>query len=164
MPEVVTDMCCYGLKKPHEHTPEGQPLFLRKRTRLRGTEEILDRCDAKCQGGHQHTPVLGGVKIDGRWKPLSDFAGGYTKKFAEKVIQGAEEYLQRGRKQEVYVQEEDIPEERFEVQEDEMLEDQELEAQTKEEEMKLRKNDQLHMLHRRLGHPSIGRRRQVVGR
>ena len=154
MPEVVTDMCCYGLKKPHEHTPEGQPLFLRKRTRLRGTEEILDRCDAKCQGGHQHTPVLGGVKIDGRWKPLSDFAGGYTKKFAEKVIQGAEEYLQRGRKQEVYVQEEDIPEERFEVQEDEMLEDQELEAQTKEEEMKLRKNDQLHMLHRRLGHPS----------
>ena len=143
----------YGLKKPQEHIREGQPLLLRKRTRLKGTEEILDRCDAKCQGRHQHTPVLGGVQIGRRWKALSDFAGGYTKKFPERVIQGAEKYL-RGRKQEVYVQEEELPEERFEVQDDEMMEDQGPEEPAKEEEVKLRKNDQLQMLHRRLGHPS----------
>ena len=154
MPECVTDMCQYGLKKPREEHEE-QTQFLRKRTRLRGNKEILEMCERKCEGkGHQHAPVLGGVKIAGRWKPLSDFAGGYTRLFAIQVLKGAENYLKKGRRQEVYAQRQLVPEERFEDVDEEAIEEDEGGDQDMLEEEVQRRVSRLEFVHRRLGHPS----------
>ena len=57
-----------------------------------------------CDHSHEHTPVVGGAKINGRWTPVSAFAGGYTTRFAKEVVKGAEEFLMKKRKrQEVFV-------------------------------------------------------------
>ena len=53
---AVCDMCMFGLR-----VPDGP--HLRKRTRLQGTEEITKRCEKLCDKSHEHTPVVGGVKI-----------------------------------------------------------------------------------------------------
>lgn len=96
-----------------------------------------------------------GVKIQGHWKPLSEFAGGYTKKFALHVLAGAEEYLSKGRHQEAFVERETVPEERFMPLEDEEPEGEEQEDGGGEvDEVKVRKNEQLQLVHRRLGHPT----------
>lgn len=113
MPTVVTDMCQFNLKKPGAESEDGRPLYLRKRTRLAGTREILEACQRKCQGQHEHTPVLGGVKIKGKWYALSDFAGGHTKEFAKAVVKGAEAYLKKGKINESFVERENMPKERL---------------------------------------------------
>lgn len=149
MSECITDMCQYGLKKPKTEF-EGEEEFLRKRTRLRGTKEIIERRSRRCDGkGQVHEPVLGGVKIGGHWKPLSDFAGGYTCRFAQQVVQGAEKYRKNGRRQEVYAQKELVPEERFEPMEEE--EQPEEDEEMEEYQMKMTRLD---LVRRRLGHPS----------
>ena len=153
MGEAVTDMCQYGLRKPKSEDHRQKALFLRKRTRLRGTEEILKHCSRRCQGKHEHAPVLGSVKIQGKWQALSDFAGGYTKQFAKCVLDGAEEYLKKGRRREVFVAGDEVPEERFMPAEDEEDEDEEVRRFEKEDEEERKKN-QLTTIHRRLGHPS----------
>ena len=156
LPEVITDMCQYGLKKPKEDH-EAEEEYLRKRTRLRGNPEILERCARKCDSrGHQHAPMLGGVKIGGRWQPLSDFAGGYTRAFSIQVVKGAEEYLKKGRRQEVYAERDLVPEERFqEMEEEEQNEDEEEEAIGEELLRSQRsKISKLELVHRRLGHLS----------
>ena len=151
MPEVSTDMCRYGLRKPKKENYYGKAQFLRKRTRLQGTAEILEKCSRKCQRGHQHAPVLGSVKVYGKWKSLSDFAGGYTAQFAKCVLDGAEEYLKKGRVCEVFVEDEYLPEESFVP-----LEDEEAGAivEATEEVKKEQKLGQLELIHRRLGHPA----------
>ena len=153
MGETVTDMCQYGLRKPKNEDHRQKALFLRKRTRLRGTEEILKHCSRRCQGKHEHAPVLGSVKIQGKWQALSDFAGGYTKQFAKCVLDGAEEYLKKGRRKEAFVAGDEVPEERFMPAEDEEDEDEEVRRFGKEDEEERKKN-QLTTIHRRLGHPS----------
>ena len=154
MGDTTTDMCQYNLRKPNEEFPEEEPMYLKKRTRLRGTPEILKHCSRLCTGHqHLHTPVLGGVKINGHWKALSEFAGGYTKAFASQVLKGAEEYLKKGRVQESFVSKEEVPEERFETLED-VEQESEDEAEGKEEAPIIQRNRQLDLLHRRLGHPS----------
>ena len=80
----VTDMCCYGLEVPGKGA-------LRKRTRLAGHKGVMKYCVKKCCCKKPHVPVLGSAKIGGRWRSVSDFAGGYTKEFAEAVIRGADE-------------------------------------------------------------------------
>ena len=95
---------------------------MRKGTRLEGTEEILQHCTRRCEGKHQHTPILGGVKIRNHWHALSDFAGGYTRCFANKVLDGAEQYLKKGGRQETYASRETVPEERMIPMEEEMNE------------------------------------------
>ena len=107
MPTTTCDMCQYGLRLPEAGA------FLRKRTRLQGTAEILERCSRLCQGGHEHTPVVGGARIDGEWMAVSAFAGGYTKDFATEVVLGAEEYLKGQRRKEVFVEGGQVPEEGF---------------------------------------------------
>lgn len=153
MGETVTDMCQYGLKKPKSEDYRQKALFLRKRTRLRGTEEIMKHCSRRCKGGHEHAPVLGSVKIHGKWQPLSDFAGGYTKQFARCVLDGAEEYLKKGRRKEVFAVGKEVPEERFIPAEDE-AEDEDVLKRFEDEDAAQRKKDQLMTIHRRLGHPS----------
>ena len=138
---TITDMCRYNLKKPNEEFPEEPPQCMRKRTRLRGTPEILKYCSRKCDGKHhQHTPVLGGVKIKGKWQALSEFAGGYTRAFAIRVLRGAEDYLKKGRVQETFIVNETFPEERLEAMEDLEEEDEEVgRYEDDEEEQRSRK-------------------------
>ena len=86
MDSGVPDMCQFKLR-----IPGGR--LLRKRTLLKGTKEVVRRCTRKCCGDHQHDLVFGSAKINGKWTTISDFAGGYTKQFAQAVVEGAEEYL-----------------------------------------------------------------------
>ena len=137
------DMCQYGLKIPTGH--------IRKRTRLRGTEEILARCSRLCDGSHDHAPCLGGVKMEGKWMNVSDFAGGYTSKFAMEVVKGAEEYLQKGRRREVFVEGEQWAEEDLEDEEPEEDEEQQPQCDGEPGEDNHWK---LQKVHERLGHPT----------
>ena len=137
------DMCQYGLKIPTGH--------IRKRTRLRGTEEILARCSRLCDGSHDHAPCLGGVKMEGKWMNVSDFAGGYTSKFAMEVVKGAEEYLQKGRRREVFVEGEQWAEEDLEDEEQEEDEEQQPQCDGEPGEDNHWK---LQKVHERLGHPT----------
>ena len=94
LPKQRTDMCAFGLRRPDgEWNPEARGLYLRKPTLLTGQEEILKRACRVCPGDHRHSPCLGGVRVEGRWCNLSDLAGGYTKKFAQAIVIGAEEFL-----------------------------------------------------------------------
>lgn len=113
----------------------------------------MRHCSRRCKGGHEHAPVLGSVKIHGKWQPLSDFAGGYTKQFARCVLDGAEEYLKKGRRREVFAVAEEVPEERFIPAEDE-AEAEDILKRFEDEDGVQRKKDQLMTIHRRLGHPS----------
>ena len=49
MAEGVTDLCQFGLRVPRGN-------FLRKRTRLRGTKEVIQACN-KTVPGHPQTPA-----------------------------------------------------------------------------------------------------------
>ena len=66
-------MCQFCLK-----LPGGE--LLRKRTRLRGTLEVVNQCRQRCQG---------------KWMNVSEFAGGYTEDFAKAAVRGAEKYLKQ---------------------------------------------------------------------
>ena len=91
MDQGQVDMCTHGLRRPDDGKP------LKKPTRLVGTTEILEECCKKCPGGHQHAPVMGAMKVNGKWKSVSEFAGGYTRRFAEAVVRGAEKFLKKRR-------------------------------------------------------------------
>ena len=93
LPSGKTEMCAFGLRRPDDEFRPGPGLFLRKPTRLRAQSEILEAACRLCPGNHRHVPSLGGVKVKGRWCSVAEFAGGYTRKFAEAVIRGAENYL-----------------------------------------------------------------------
>ena len=136
------DMCQFGLK-----IPAGP---IRKRTRLRGTEEIMEACTRKCQGEHQHAPCLGGVQIEGKWMNVSDFAGGYTSDFARQVVKGAEAYLTKGRQKEVFVEGDSWPEEDLEDEEEQPIEEGLIEERTEQKG----KAWKLQKVHERLGHPT----------
>ena len=83
------DMCVHGLRRPDDGR------YLRKPTRLAGTSEILEECCKSCPGGHAHAPVMGALKVKGKWKSVSEFAGGYTRKFSTAVVKGAEKFLEK---------------------------------------------------------------------
>ena len=105
MAETVTDMCQFGLRKP---AGEGARRFMKKPTRLVGTPEVIRRCSRRCKGSHKHTHIFGNFKWRGKWRSLSQFAGGYTPDFAQEVVIGAEEYLRGTRRPEIFVEEEDL--------------------------------------------------------
>lgn len=88
------DMCMYGLQ-----LPDGPAL--RKSTRLEGTAEIIARCNKMCNGQREHTPVVGGARIDGV----------YTAKFAKEMVLGAEQYLSGQRRREVFAEGGEVAEE-----------------------------------------------------
>eukprot|EP00434_Breviolum_minutum_P025436 symbB.v1.2.022474.t1/scaffold1996.1/size93170/9 len=162
----VTDMCCYGLKVPGKGA-------LRKRTRLAGHKGVMKYCVKKCCCRKPHVPVLGSAKIGGRWRSVSDFAGGYTK-FAEAVIRGAEEDLENDEGEaEVFV-EGGVPEETWRP-EDEAEEEDRSEAEEHQDEdgdvvmgedaEKIRKGSvkwKVRALHQRLGHPTKATLRRML--
>ena len=164
MPHGDTDMCAYGLQKPTEEDPWQRRLYLKKRTKLAGTEEIIEECSRKCPQDHVHAPVVGGVRVHGKWMALSDFAGGYTRSFARSVLRGAEKYLKSGRRKEVFVVSETFAEESLCPAEDEMKKEGQ-EAEPAEDEL-TQKRGQLMMIHKRLGHPtnqSLARMLRLAG-
>ena len=163
----VTDMCGYGLKIPGKGA-------LRKRTRLAGHKGVMKYCVKKCCCRKPHVPVLGSAKIGGRWRSVSDFAGGYTKEFAEAVIRGAEEDLENDEGEaEVFV-EGGVPEETWRP-EDEAEEEDRSEAEEHqgedgdvvmgEDTEKIKKGSvkwKVRALHQRLGHPTKATLRRML--
>ena len=141
MGSIITDMCQYGLR-----IPEGGP-FLRKRTRLEGTPELLQPLAKLCPGTHEHTPVLGGMRHQGKWMNVSDFAGGYTSRFAQAVVKQAEKVLEeKGRRPEALLTLPAFPEEDL----DEEAERTEVKGSKEEQPQSWR----IQQLHNRLGHPT----------
>ena len=144
MAEGVTDLCQFGLR-----VPRGD--FLRKRTRLRGTKEVIKHATKRCQGTHKHQPVLGGMKFQGKWMNISEFAGGYTPDFANAILDGAEEFLQGDREEvEVLAEGPEVPEEEHELVDEEAdPEEEDGELEDKDEKWK-----KIQRIHHRLGHPT----------
>ncbi|CAJ1408326.1 unnamed protein product [Effrenium voratum] len=134
MAETVTDMCQFGLRKP---AGEGARRFMKKPTRLVGTPEVIRRCSRRCKGSHKHTHIFGYFKWRGKWRSLSQFAGGYTPDFAQEVVIGAEEYLRGTRRPEIFVEGAHVPEERFEEFENEekVVPEEDLEQRMLQEEL-----------------------------
>ena len=171
MAETVSDMCQFGLRKP---AGEGARRFMKKPTRLVGTPEVIRRCSRRCKGSHKHTHIFGNFKWRGKWRSLSEFAGGYTPDFAQEVVIGAEEYLKGTRRPEIFVEGTHVPEERFEEfeNEEEVVPEEDLEQRMLQEELEEMSREEqvpeeaqrqqkqtrdrlrLMMVHRRLGHPS----------
>ena len=146
MSSCACDMCRFGLRLPK------QGPFLRKRTKLVGTVEIMENCSKMCQRDHEHCPVLGGVRVGEKWMPVSEFAGGYTAKFAKAVVEGAEKYLLKGKRPEIFVEGGYVPEEQF--QEEDEPEDAELEEVSEFPGGRDSRMQKIQLLHRRLGHPT----------
>ncbi len=88
--ETVTHMCAYDKRRP------GNGMLVKKVTRLRGTREIIEACSRVCSGDHEHGVVEGSMKLkDGKRMHVSEWAGGYTKEFAECILKGAEGFLDK---------------------------------------------------------------------
>ena len=158
------DMCAYGLVRPDTREP------LMKPTCLAGTPQIVDHCARRCHCEKPHAPTLGSFVRKGKRYSVADFAGGYTKAFARKVIEGAEKFLESWKPSSccTYAAD-DVPEERFMDVDDEVpvIDDLEDELQREEgwHEPEAPKDDErfpavpyadetLQKLHQRLGHPS----------
>ena len=143
MGSVTTDMCQYGLRLPQRGP------YLRKRRRLMGAPELVLPLAKTCAGRHEHTPVLGGMQYQRKWMNASDFAGGYTTDFAEKVVKTAEEALKnKGRQPETLVAGPSYPEEELGRDED----DEEEKSRGSREEKP--QSWRIEQLHNRLGHPT----------
>ena len=101
-------MCAYGLVRPDTREP------LMKPTCLARTPQIVDHCARRCHCEKPHAPTLGSFVRKGKRYSVADFAGGYTKAFARKVIEGAEKFLESWRPSSccTYAAD-DVPEERF---------------------------------------------------
>ena len=92
MPEVVTDMCVWNKRRPDNGH------LVKKPTLIKANQEICDEIRAhglngRCTKDHEHDPIIGSMKVDGRTRPVSDWAGGYTKPFAMALVRGAEKAL-----------------------------------------------------------------------
>ena len=128
LPKARTDMCAFGLKRPHnEFCPCKRPLYLRKPTLLAADAAILKQAARLCPGRRRHVPCLGGVRVKGKWVKLSEWAGGYTKAFARAVVRGAEQALQQRRRHGghnvVFARQPLLPEEVFVESDVEILDD-----------------------------------------
>ena len=69
---------------------------------------------------------MGAMKIGGKWTSMSEFAGGYTKTFSNRVLQAAEEFLRKRREGKVFANFTGVPEERFTAHEEKVGEDEEV--------------------------------------
>ena len=79
--EADIDMCMFNLRRPDN----GQ--FVRKRSTVKGTKEIVEFLARKCNKKHEHSHIHGWLK--GSRQSVSEWAGGYTKEFAEAILKGA---------------------------------------------------------------------------
>ena len=110
------DMCRFGLAHPTSKKK------LMKPTCLAGTEEIVQRCSQRCQCVEPHDHTLGSYRDRFGTHSVAEFAGGYTRRFAKQVIQGAEEFLDNWSPDVIYTfpSGAGLPEERFMDMDDEV--------------------------------------------
>ena len=99
---ALFDQCRMGLKHPTTDQP------MKKFTAVAGQSEVVKYLQGvRCDGKHEHAPIEGSYKgKDGKWASLSDFAGGYPAELCQRLLQGAEEYLQGGGVQGTYMEDE----------------------------------------------------------
>ena len=90
--EVVTDMCVWNKRRPDTKR------LVRKPTRVKGSAGICQSLRAggkqgRCTGDHVHQPIEGRIWVESRSMHTTEWAGGYTKEFAEAILEGAEREL-----------------------------------------------------------------------
>ena len=105
MREVTTDMCYHGKQRPD--TKE----YIQKPTKVKGTPEVCQAVEGRCNKKHKHGTILGKMKLDmgGRqqWVPATVWAGAYTPDFCRKLLQGAGTFLAKQYPEEVYANDSD---------------------------------------------------------
>ena len=149
--EVRVDMCAYGLRRPD--TKES----LMKPTKLVGTKEIVRACEKRCSCERLHALTMGGMKHEGKSWSVAEFAGGYTKAFARRLLRAAEKWLDEGRSSNLVYATDTLPEEILTAPDEEVqLEKPADETPEEEPEEKYPKAvvEAVQKAHRRLGHPS----------
>ena len=97
----ICDMCAHDKKRPDNG------MYVRKLTRIDGTEAIVSTLSLKCNGRHQHSPVEGSIHVEGKSVRVSERAGGYTKTFAYRILKGAETFLEKQKTQGIFISETD---------------------------------------------------------
>lgn len=77
-----THLCAYGLQCPQTGG------FIRKPTLLLTSSPVAsERLARRCPGNHVHRAIAGTTYVNGKSQSISEFAGGYTEKFAKCVMQ-----------------------------------------------------------------------------
>ena len=66
---------------------------IRKRTLVKGTEEICEAVACTCSANHTHGKTDGSMTVNGKTVRVAEWSGGYSKAFATKVVIGAEKFL-----------------------------------------------------------------------
>ena len=110
------DMCRFGLAHPTSKRK------LMKPTCLAGTEGIVWRCSLRCNCVEPHDHTLGSYRDRAGAHSVAEFAGGYTRRFARQVVQGAEEFLDNWSPEviQTFPSGVNLPEERFMAPDDEV--------------------------------------------
>ena len=93
----ICDMCAHDKKRPDNG------MYVRKRTRIDGTQEIVSALSIKCNGRHKHSPVEGSMHVEGKSIRVSEWAGGYTRTFAYRLLKGAETFLRKQKTQGIFI-------------------------------------------------------------
>ena len=141
------DMCQYGMNIDQEG--------LNKKTTgiLTNSEEVAKRMSRRCQGGHEHSPLMGGKAIKAQI---------YPKKFCEEMVKGIKaQFLKDGSWDEewaghVYVEELDDQEDEDEVPEEEAEVSREVAGEGQGgSDISPQEKEALQKLHRGVGHPSL---------
>ncbi|CAE8672228.1 unnamed protein product [Polarella glacialis] len=84
---ALTHACVWNKRRPDNG------MLVKKATRVRGSWEICHRVNHQCPGNHFHSTVEGAMKWNGKSVAVSEWAGGYSTKFASALVEGAEEAL-----------------------------------------------------------------------
>lgn len=71
---VKLDQCQFNLRIPDQ---SGKLGLAKKPTKLVGAMPNLEMMSRRCQHDHSHIAVLGGVKVQGKWRRRSQLAGSY---------------------------------------------------------------------------------------
>ena len=84
---VRLDQCQFGLQIPDE---KGRLGLAKKPTLFVGTLPNLEWLNQRCQHQHDHVAVLGGVKVQGKWKRRSQLAGSYPRELCRAYVRAFE--------------------------------------------------------------------------
>ena len=90
--EAIGDQCCFNLRHPET----GQ--LLKKRTRFMGQELVVKPLRRLCPKTHEHGVIEGSYKgADGRWRQVSEWAGGYPPALCRAMLKGGRSVPPRAR-------------------------------------------------------------------
>eukprot|EP00438_Fugacium_kawagutii_P016231 Skav211918 [mRNA] locus=scaffold1200:96943:99030:- [translate_table: standard] len=85
---VDLDQCEYGLSIPDHLGVLG---LAKKPTTFTGTMPFMSRLSRKCSRTHEHVPVLGGVRHNGKWQKRSQLAGSYPVRLCQAYVRAFEQ-------------------------------------------------------------------------